>query len=490
VSAAAYSIGGRLARRVALLVGVALALIVVLIYVTTAMLMQNKQATERAQKIEVIGLTAREAAAEGQPEAVRAMLASMAQRRPGTRLEVRHADGRLFYADPDAEPFRVGAQETREPFEIDLSSFGGEKLQATLAIDCLHDTRMMQRLAAFLFFVPLLGGGAVGAGTAWGVRRELRPLQQLAEQTRRISPDRLDQRLAMPGAAAELQPWIEQFNALMARLQAAVEQLDAFNADVAHEMRTPIAALMGHIEVALSRERPAGELRETMAMSLEELQMLSALIDDMLFLSNADRGARARRGAPRSLSTLARQVIEYHEVTFEEAGVRAEVEGEALAAVDDALVGRALSNLLSNAARYAERGSSVCVRIEKLGASDNARVVVENRGAAIDPALLPRLFDRFFRADRARSACQQHHGLGLAIVAAVARMHGGCTLATSAQGLTRIGFELCCECAGADRSAHDNAVRHAPGADRLDRASRRGVDHGDVVGQPVGHPQL
>jgi two-component system, OmpR family, heavy metal sensor histidine kinase CusS len=72
--------------------------------------------------------------------------------------------------------------------------------------------------------------------------------------------------------------------------------------------------------------------------------------------------------------------------------------------------------------------------------------VVENRGAPIDPQLLPRLFDRFFRADRARSACQQHHGLGLAIVAAVARMHGGRTLAESGGGVTRIGFELCCEC--------------------------------------------
>jgi two-component system, OmpR family, heavy metal sensor histidine kinase CusS len=443
---ASYSISGRLARRVALLVGVALTVIVALIYATTAMLMQHKQASERAQKIEIIAAIAREAASEGGPAEAQHRLTAMAQRRPGTRLEVRHADGRVFYADPNEAPFRLADGERRDAFVIDLSAFGGDKLSATFAIDCLHDSQMMRSLAWFLFFVPLVGGGVVGAGTAWRVKRELRPLQQLAQQTQGISADRLDQRLALPMAAAELQPWIGQFNALMDRLQAAIEQLDAFNADVAHEMRTPIAALMGHIEVSLSRTRPAGELRETMALSLEELQKLSSLVDDMLFLSHADRGARARRGAPRSLRTLAEQVLEYHEITFEDASLAASVTGDAQAAVDDALIRRALSNLLANAARYADRGSTVLVRIEPQAGTDSARIVVENRGTPIDAQLLPRLFDRFFRAERARSACQQqHHGLGLAIVAAVARMHGGRTLAESADGVTRIGFELCCD---------------------------------------------
>ncbi len=463
-----YSIGGRLARRVALLVALALTVIVVLTYITTAMLMERKQASERGQKIEIVGLVAREAAAEGGPAAARNMLAATAQRRPGSRLEVRHADGRVFYTDPDEAPFRVADSEVREPFTLDLSDVGGESLSATLAIDCVHDTKMMRSLAWFLFFLPLVGGGVVGAGTAWTVRRELRPLHQLAQQTQRISAERLDQRLALPGAAAELQPWIAQFNALMDRLQAAIEQLDAFNADVAHEMRTPIAALMGHVEVTLSRERPMGELRDTMALSLEELQKLSALIDDMLFLSHADRGARARRGAPRSMRALAEQVLEYHEITFEEAGLRGAVAGDAQAAVDDALIRRALSNLLANAARYADKGSTVQVRIEPQAASDAVRIVIENLGTPIDPQLLPRLFDRFFRADRARTACQQqHHGLGLAIVAAVARMHGGRTLAESNAGVTRIGFELCCGSAAPPPSRPEPAEQRQLGLSAL-----------------------
>jgi two-component system, OmpR family, heavy metal sensor histidine kinase CusS len=480
VTSGSYSIGSRVARRVALLVAVALTVIVALIYATTAMLMQHKQAAERAQKIEVIGLVAREAAAEGGVAAVGSMLAATAQRRPGTRLEVRHADGRAFYADPDQEPFRVGAQERRDAFTIDLTPFGGERLQATLALDCVHDSRMMKSLAWFLFFVPLAGGGAIGAGTAWRVKRELRPLQQLAQQTQRISADRLDQRLALPEAAAELQPWITQFNALMDRLQAAIEQLDAFNADVAHELRTPIAALMGPMEVALTRERPAAELRETLASSLEQAQQLSALVDDMLFLSHADRGARARRGAPCSLRALAEQACEYHELTFEDAGVRPAVVGDAQAAVDGALVKRALSNLLANAARYADKGSVVVVRIEGDGDARSgpaASVVVENQGATIAPELLPRLFDRFFRGDSARQGCQHHHGLGLAIVAAVSRMHGGCVLAESAQGLTRIGFGLRCE----------EAASPPVPPPRRDRAEA-GPGRRDFLGPPLYKP--
>lgn len=448
-ASSSYSLSGRLARRVALLVGVALTVIVVAIYGATAWLMERKQADERARKIAYIGLLVREAAAEGGPAQAQRLLTITAQKRPGTRLEVKHADGRVFYADPDEPPFRLGDNERRDAFAIDLSGLGGDRLEATFAIDCVHDSQLMRSLAWFLFVVPWVGGGVVGAGTAWRVRRELRPLQQLAQQTRGMSADRLDQRLALPEAAAELQPWVTQFNALMDRLQAAIEQLDAFNADVAHEMRTPIAALMGHIEVALSRERPAGELQETMALSLEELQKMSGLIDDMLFLSHADRGARARRGAPCSLRAVAAQVLEYHEFSLEEAGVGVAVVGEAQAAIDEGLIRRALSNLVGNATRYADKGSVVTVRIEPQASRDSARVVVENRGATIDAQLLPRLFDRFFRADRARSGCDRNHGLGLAIVAAVARMHGGSTLAESSAGVTRIGFELCCECTGA-----------------------------------------
>ena len=280
----------------------------------------------------------------------------------------------------------------------------------------------------------------------WLVQRELRPLASLAAQTRAISPRRLDQRLHLAREAEELQPMIEQFNGLMGRLELAYAQLEGFNADVAHELRTPLATLIGETEVALSRERSAESLRETLLSNLEEMQRLSAMVNDMLFLASADRGAVARRGAPVSLAALAQQVCEYHEAPLEEAGLQLRVEGDATLPVDEPLFKRALSNLLGNATRFADRGSTVLVRIEGgQGATraEQVKVVVHNRGQAIEPQQLPRLFDRFFRGDASRCCPEeQHRGLGLAIVAAIARMHAGRTLAESDAGVTRVGFTL------------------------------------------------
>jgi two-component system, OmpR family, heavy metal sensor histidine kinase CusS len=289
--------------------------------------------------------------------------------------------------------------------------------------------------------VPLVGGALVGWSTAWRVRRELRPLHTLAKQTKHITPQRLDERLKLPEVAEELAPWVNQFNALMDRLQSAIVQLEAFNADVAHELRTPLAALMGNTEVALAKNRSTNELKETMIVSLEQLRELSSMVNDMLFLSGADRGALARRGEPTKLCGIAKSVVEFHEFALEEAGLTAEVNGTAVASVDAPLLQRALSNLIGNATRFAARGSAVRVLIEEVGHRE-IQIYVENNGEPIEPATLPRLFDRFYRGDDARCDSESHHGLGLAIVSAIARMHGGQTFAQSANGTTRVGFTL------------------------------------------------
>ncbi|MCU0941459.1 MAG: heavy metal sensor histidine kinase, partial [Hydrogenophaga sp.] len=285
-------------------------------------------------------------------------------------------------------------------------------------------------------------GAFVAWATFWRVRCSLRPLLDLAAQTRSIDVRRLDQRLALAEPIEELQPLIDQFNGLMQRVERTYVQLEGFNADVAHELRTPLANLIGHTEVALSRERSAGELEEVLHSNLEELQRMAGIVNDMLFLAQADRGVKARRGAPVSLADLVRQVVEFHEAPMEEAGLGIDIEGDAKMAVDEPLVKRALSNLLGNAIRYAEKGSRLCVRILPEG-DQGMRLWVENVGPSIDPAHLPRLFDRFFRADASRCELEKpHHGLGLSIVAAIARMHDGFAAAESDAGRTRVGFSL------------------------------------------------
>ncbi len=167
---------------------------------------------------------------------------------------------------------------------------------------------------------------------------------------------------------------------------------------------------------------------------------MSAIVTDMLFLSKADRGARARRGVLLSMAEQVAAVEEFHEAELEMAQLSLRIDGDAEVQVDVGLLRRAVSNLLSNAIRYAKPSSLVCVQIEHQDKMVSLSVV--NRGDTIDPEALPRLFERFYRADISRSGSSSHHGLGLSIVAAIARMHGGTPFAHSARGVTRIGFTL------------------------------------------------
>ncbi|MGL5005218.1 MAG: heavy metal sensor histidine kinase [Casimicrobium sp.] len=436
-----YSIERRLSSRLALQVAAVLAIMSVVIYCTAHMLMWRKQDTEQTKKIAVVSDIMREAAAEGGLAQLARTAEIMAMRRPGTRLEITRASGEVLYRDPDDGPFKLSKHTRTQSFSVDLTSYNIGVLNGSFTIDVEYDEHLMDDFFWALVFVPIVGGVLVWLSTAWRVRRELRPLQVLAKQTKRISPQHLDARLSLPAVAEELAPWVNQFNALMDRLQITIEQLEAFNADVAHELRTPLAALMGNTEVALARERTPRELREVMQGSLEELRQLSDMVTDMLFLSRADRGAQARRGEPKPLQAIAARVVEFHEYAFEEAGVSAKIEGDAAIAVDEPLLQRALSNLIGNATRFAERGSTIRVCIEREGEA-SVRVAVENNGLAIEPSAIPRLFDRFFRVDSARQECGTHHGLGLAIVNAIARMHGGHTFAQSANGTTRVGLTL------------------------------------------------
>jgi two-component system, OmpR family, heavy metal sensor histidine kinase CusS len=434
-----HSISTRLSRKLALFTMVVLGLLFALAWGMVKMLLMERNAQDLGARCELISDVVALEARQGGEAAVVSRLRADARMRGSTQLEIWRADGSLLYAD--AVPAMSAHAQTRD-FRIDTPGVAGGSVRARYSVDYARDAALGTRWAWILIGVTLAAGALVAVGTRWHVRRGLRPLRDLAAQTRAISARSLDQRLSLADPAEELLPWIDQFNALMERLQRAMSQLEAFNADVAHELRTPLATLIGQTEVALSRERDAETLRDTLVSNLEEMQRMRALVNDMLFLSQADRGATARRAAPVSLAALARQVTEFHEATLEDAGLTLRIDGDAEVAVDEPLFKRALSNLVGNATRFAARGSTIVVSIAPED-PEQVRVAVENAGAEIAPDHLPRLFDRFFRVDESRCCDDaQHHGLGLAIVAAIARMHAGHPLAESAAGTTRVGFTL------------------------------------------------
>jgi two-component system, OmpR family, heavy metal sensor histidine kinase CusS len=443
VTACSHSIGRRLSQKLALFTMLVLGGLSFGCWMSIKMMIVERNTEDLVRRCELVSSVLALEARNGGEAAVLARLRSDAAMRGDAQLEVWRADGRLLHADATSAGLARSEHRQTHEFTIAAPDVPGKELRARFTVDYTGDAVMGRRWALILTLVTLAAGAMVAAGSHWHVRRQLRPLNDLAAQTRAISPRRLDQRLALPDPAEELLPWIDQFNALMARLEQAYAQLEGFNADVAHELRTPLATLIGESELALSRERSPDALRETLLSNLEELQRLSALVNDMLFLSQADRGAVARRGSPVSLAELARQVMEFHEAAFEEAGLALQIDGDATLAVDEPLFKRALSNLLGNAVRFAQRGSTVTVRIAP-ETPEQVQVTVQNAGTTIDAAALPRLFDRFFRGDASRCCDEgeQHHGLGLAIVAAIARMHAGSPLAESRGGVTRVGFTL------------------------------------------------
>jgi two-component system heavy metal sensor histidine kinase CusS len=434
----APSIGHRLSWSLALLTFVGLAVVSTIIYAATAMRLRDAQAEALADKARVLGELVRVACAKSESELF-FKLKMIEPMRGGTQLSLWRGDGTVLYRDEREGRF---SHAIASDFSVPTPQLAGGSVSGRLIVDVGHDAHMLQGLIVTLVCTSLGGAMLTGMAIRWLVRRELRPLLALAAQTRAISPQRLDQRLQLAHPARELRPWIEQFNALMGRLERSYAQLEGFNADVAHELRTPLANLIGQTELALSRERPVESLRDTLVSNLEEMQRLSAMVNDMLFLSHADRGAVARRGEPVSLAALAQQVVEFHEAPLEEAGLHLRVEGDALLPVDESLFKRALSNLLGNATRFAQPGSTVVIGIDS-STTEQVQVVVQNVGEAVDAQALPRLFDRFFRVDAARHCPDSpHHGLGLAIVAAIARMHAGRTLAEHDHGVTRVGFTL------------------------------------------------
>ncbi|MEZ5645027.1 MAG: heavy metal sensor histidine kinase [Burkholderiaceae bacterium] len=437
----AYSIGKRLSLLLATQTVIGLGLLLALAYAATHMLFTNKQEEELRSYTTILADVLQEAYVQGGEADMMSKLAWLSERRPGTFVQVMRANDSEIYRD-QSPTFDVDNAPTRA-MTFNVAADGNPTAyHGRLVLDCSDDTRHARRMAWLLILATLAGGASVAWATYWRVRCHLRPLLDLAAQTRAIDVRRPDQRLHLPVAIEELQPLVEQVNGLMERVQASYVQLEGFNADVAHELRTPLANLIGHTELALSRERSNEELTDTLAGNLEELHRLAGIINDMLFLSQADRGIKARRGQPVSLADLVRQVIEFHEAPMEEAGLGIDIEGDVRLPVDEALIKRALSNLLGNAIQYAEQGTRLRVHLAA-EPDGGARLWVENTGPAIRPEYLPRLFDRFFRADASRCEIERpHHGLGLSIVAAIARMHDGLASAESANGRTRIGFSL------------------------------------------------
>jgi two-component system heavy metal sensor histidine kinase CusS len=348
------------------------------------------------------------------------------------------ADGRGTLALPG----QASSLRTRSVYIAPLDERPGVRL--IIGSDSTPYRRTRQAFFSALLGLSLAAVLAVALAGRWIARVGLKPLEQLSNEALELRPKTLSQRLPEAALPVELQALTQAFNGALARLEEAYAQLESFNADVAHELRTPLGNLIGGTQVALSRQRTAPELQDVLASNLEDLERLRSIVNDMLFLARADRGEAATGRVRTPIANEVRKTIDFFEFVLDESGMQVRIEGDTAveAELETALFRRAMSNLLQNAIEHSQPGAQLTVQLREDAKS--TWITVANPGEPIARTHQQHLFDRFYRVDASRQGLGQHHGhgLGLAIVKAVASMHGGQVSANSANGINTIGFSV------------------------------------------------
>jgi two-component system, OmpR family, heavy metal sensor histidine kinase CusS len=299
--------------------------------------------------------------------------------------------------------------------------FNGQTYMLQIAQDRSSDEQV-ERNFAVLFIIVLSVGVVASALIAIIVtKRGLLPLRQMIQSLGRIGPDQLKERISPAGWPRELQPLAIAFDEMLNRLDDSFTRLSQFSADLAHELRTPIANMLGEAQVALTRDRTASEYRETIESTVAECERLSRIVDNLLFVARVDAArepiARKQfdaRAAVEKIAAFYQTVADDHHVTISCSG-----DGQIYA--DPDLFERAVGNLLDNALRFTPEHGSIRVVVSKH--SGASHVTVTDTGSGIAAEHLPRVFDRFYRAESSRSS--DGAGLGLALVKSIIDLHGG-----------------------------------------------------------------
>lgn len=307
-----------------------------------------------------------------------------------------------------------------------------------VATDTEHHEHFMHSFRMALWSVVGLAALLSGFLGWLAARQGLAPLKEMKQAAADITASHLDHRLSVVSIPAELAEVAETLNAMLARLQDSFHRLSAFSSDIAHELRTPVSNLLTQTQVTLSKTRTSEEYSDVLASNAEELERLSRMIADMLFLAKADNDLVVPHRERVDLGAEVGGLLEFYGVLAEEKGIRLTLEGSGFVSGDRLMLRRAISNLLSNALDHTPASGSIVVRVGR--AEGSTTLAVENTGETIPSEHLPRLFDRFYRVDASRHRLADRAGLGLAITRSILRAHGGSVSVRSAGGVTV--FEL------------------------------------------------
>ncbi|MBT9465395.1 heavy metal sensor histidine kinase, partial [Hydrogenophaga sp.] len=276
----------------------------------------------------------------------------------------------------------------------------------------------------------------------WAARSGLAPLRIMKERALKVTAHKLDQRMPVEAVPVEMAELANSLNTMLERLELDFAKLMDFSSDIAHELRTPISNLLTQTQVSLSQRRDPDTYRDILASNAEEFQRLARMVSDMLFLAKTDHGIQLPNREDVALQDEVASLLDFYDAVAEDKELRLRVVGAGMVVGDRLMIRRAISNLLSNALRHAHPGTDVELTIDPRGDGATA-LCFTNTGDPIDASDLPRLFDRFYRVDKARAhPASDGAGLGLAITKAIMLAHGGSVAVTSVAGTTRFCLQF------------------------------------------------
>ena len=305
-------------------------------------------------------------------------------------------------------------------------SVGGQSylIQSAFEMDDFYEALHHFALLLLISIPSLLVCAA--AGGYWISTRALAPVDQITQTARTISAQNLSSRLVVPNTGDELQRLSETLNGMLERLEAAFKKITQFTADASHELRTPVAVMRTRAELSLRKARSADEYREVIAEVLTELEKTSGLIEQLMFLARADSGAETLHFAATNVAEVLREachqgsaLAEAKQIAFQE-----HIPGESMwIQADASSLRRLFLILIDNAVKYTPASGQIEVSLHR---NDGYAVAeVRDTGIGIAEADLPNVFERFYRADKARTRESGGVGLGLSIGRWIAEVHSG-----------------------------------------------------------------